>query len=107
MPKKFSDIKKNIDIEKLIADRMAGLLKKNMELQHEVEEAKKAEAALQKGERGFRLLMEHTPDLLFINDSKGKIIDANRIACEALGYTREELLNLSISDIEGHITETS
>jgi len=105
MPENFSDFKKNIDIEKLIADRMAGLLKKNMELQHEVEEAKKAEAALQKGERGFRLLMEHTPDLLFINDSKGKIIDANRIACEALGYTREELLNLSISDIEGHITE--
>jgi two-component system, cell cycle sensor histidine kinase and response regulator CckA len=105
MSKKNSDIKKSMDIERLIAERTAELLNKNMELQHGLEEAKKAEAALQKSEKGFRLLMEHTPDLLFINDSNGKIIDANRIACETLGYTREELLSLSIADIEEHLIE--
>jgi len=30
----------------------------------------------------------------------GRIIDVNDVACRMLGYTREEILGLSISDID-------
>jgi two-component system, cell cycle sensor histidine kinase and response regulator CckA len=93
------------DLEAIIAERTANLLKINRELQQEIADRKKAEAALRKSEKGFRLLMEYTPDLLFINNAKGNIIDVNQLACESLGYTREELLKLSIGDIEERIIE--
>jgi len=103
--KNNSNIKQCRDLEEIITERTAELIKRNMELEQEIAELKKANEALQKNEKAFRLLMEHTPDLLFINNADGKIIDANHIACEILGYTREELLNLSIADIEERITE--
>jgi len=51
-------------------------------------------------EERIRRLIEHSTDAFFIHDFSGKIIDVNRHACESLGYTRDELLGLSISDIE-------
>jgi len=38
--------------------------------------------------------------ILLIDSSSGKIIDANMKSCERLAYTREELLQLSVSDID-------
>jgi two-component system cell cycle sensor histidine kinase/response regulator CckA len=105
MGRNNSNIKDTRDLEQIIAERTADLIKRNKELQQEIAERKNYEDALQKSEKGFRLLMEHTPDLLFINDAEGHIIDANQIACRTLGYTHEELLNLSIADIEEQITE--
>ena len=104
MEKYDSMIKGSGDIEEIIAERTADLIIRNKELQQEVCELKKAEDDLKKCEKRFRLLMEHTPDLLFINDADGKIIDANQTACQALGYTHKELLNLSIADIEEQIS---
>jgi PAS domain S-box-containing protein len=48
----------------------------------------------------YRTLFENAGDAIFVLDFKGRILDANRIACERLGYTRKELLNLNWSDIE-------
>ncbi|MBN1625426.1 MAG: response regulator [Deltaproteobacteria bacterium] len=84
---------------------LADLIKRNRELQKEISELKKDKLELHKFKDGFHLLMERTPDLLFINDAKGNIIDANHIACKTLGYKREELLQLSIRDIEERIAE--
>ncbi|MBN1515424.1 PAS domain S-box protein [Candidatus Sumerlaeota bacterium] len=47
----------------------------------------------------FRTLMEHSTEAFFLHDA-GKILDVNHAACEMLGYTREELLNLAIADID-------
>ena len=47
-----------------------------------------------------RAIMEHTADALFVYDPEGRIFDVNRRACDTLGYTREELLSLSITDVE-------
>lgn len=43
----------------------------------------------------FRLLFDTVTDSSLIVDSEGRIIEANRIACALLGYTREELTGLS------------
>ena len=48
----------------------------------------------------LRGLIEQAPDAYFLHDYSGRFIDVNRRACESLGYTREELLQLSVFDIE-------
>ena len=48
----------------------------------------------------FRALMDRSPDAIEIIDPlTARILDANQTACERLGYSREELLSLSIPDI--------
>jgi PAS domain S-box-containing protein len=49
----------------------------------------------------FRRLVEHAADAIFVHDTieGGRILDVNRNACDSLGYSRDELLEMSISDI--------
>jgi PAS domain S-box-containing protein len=58
-----------------------------------------AEEASIESEKRFWQLLEHAADALFLHD-KGRIIEVNQQACDSLGYTREELLKLTIADIE-------
>ncbi len=59
-----------------------------------------AEAALRESEDRLRRLLEHAVDAIFLVRLDGKIIDANRVACESLGYSRDELLQLTVLDFE-------
>jgi PAS domain S-box-containing protein len=61
---------------------------------------REAEAALRQSDDRFRTLLEQSPDALFVHDLEGCFVDANRAACESLGYTREELLKLRLADVE-------
>jgi len=40
------------------------------------------------------------PDALFVHDHSGRFIEVNAKACEVLGYTREELLSMYVSDVD-------
>ncbi|MBS3953915.1 MAG: PAS domain S-box protein [Methylomicrobium sp.] len=40
------------------------------------------------------------PDAMFIHDFDGNFVDVNRRACESLGYSKEELLNMNVCDLE-------
>ena len=65
-----------------------------------LEEARSSvEKALQKSESHFRFLVEQASDGIFISDKHGKYIDVNSSGAEMLGYTRDEMLQLSIPDI--------
>ena len=57
------------------------------------------ENALRKSEQRFRNLFEQAGDSIFIVDKDMRVVDANARACEALGYTEKELLQLSLKDI--------
>src|SRR5215207_232128 len=59
-----------------------------------------AEKALGRSEDRFRRLVEQAADAIFVHDLEGNFVDVNRQACESLGYSREELLSLSVVDIE-------
>jgi two-component system cell cycle sensor histidine kinase/response regulator CckA len=52
-------------------------------------------------ERRFRAIFDNAGDAILIYDRAGRILEANRIAGERLGYLREELLRLSARDVEG------
>ena len=59
-----------------------------------------AELALRQTEQRFRTLFDFANDAIFIHDVGGKFVEVNKTACERLGYSRDELLTMSPSDID-------
>jgi two-component system, sensor histidine kinase and response regulator len=66
---------------------------------------KQAEEALRESRGQFEDLFEQSVDSLFIHDSSGQIIDCNAEACRSLGYSREELLQLSVEDFATNLVK--
>ena len=66
----------------------------------EVEEKRERELELSRSDDRFKRLVEQAADAIFVHDLEGRFVDVNRQACEGLGYTREELLGMSVADIE-------
>jgi PAS domain S-box-containing protein len=50
--------------------------------------------------------MEQAADAVLMHDETGRILDANQKACQSLGYSREELLSMSIRDIDSEALQT-
>ena len=47
----------------------------------------------------YRALFEQAADGIFISDKQGRYVEVNRRGCQMLGYTREEMLDLSMEDL--------
>lgn len=61
---------------------------------------KKAVQTLKENEIKYRLLFENARDAIFVSDAKEMhIVDANKEACELMGYTHEELLEKTVFDL--------
>jgi PAS domain S-box-containing protein len=56
----------------------------------------------------FRALLDQSTDAIEIVDPETlRLLDVNQTACVQLGYSREELLSMSISDIHPNLSEDS
>ena len=70
-----------------------------MVIYEDITDRHRAQEALIESERRFRQLVENAADALFLHD-KGKIIEVNQQACDSLRYSREELLQMAVADVE-------
>ncbi len=68
--------------------------------QIDITERKRAEAALRESEERFRALIEQAVDAVMVHDESGQMLMANQRVCNSLGYTRDEMLRLSVPDFE-------
>jgi PAS domain S-box-containing protein len=69
-------------------------------IRFDVTDRKKAEKALKESEARFRSIFEIAPDPVFLWEVAGrKMIDANPAASRYSGYSREELLQLCMTDL--------
>lgn len=67
---------------------------------HDITERKRAEQALRDSEMRFRTLVEQAADAFFVVNAAGQIVDVNQQACDVLGYTSEELMALTVPDVQ-------
>lgn len=65
----------------------------------DITKRRQAEDALRKSEEQFRLIFELAPIGIALNTLDGRFLRVNQAFCEVMGYTAEELLNLSFADI--------
>lgn len=70
---------------------------------NDVSERVWAEKALRRSEERYRLLFDNSVEAIYIYDaSQGRIIDANEAFLSLLGYSLQEVKNLSLCDIVAH-----
>ena len=70
-----------------------------MVLCEDITDCHRAQEALIESERRFGQLVEHAADELVLHDN-GRIIQVNQQTCDDLGYSREELLKMTVFDLE-------
>jgi len=76
------------------------------QIQEELEQRVEARTmAFQESEDRFQTLIENAADALFVHDMNGRFLLVNQQACEGLGYRREELLNLTVAEVDVHFKQ--
>ena len=91
------------EVRRLNQGLEARVAERTIQLESALAELEQRERGLRESERQLRQLFENLADALFVHDERGRIVDCNAQACRALGYTREELLELSVADLAAHL----
>jgi|GEM_PF-798127 len=65
----------------------------------DITERKNSEEKIKESELRYRSLIEQATDAICITDQSMKIIDMNPVGCQMSGYSKEELLQLTLPDI--------
>lgn len=68
-------------------------------VKRDITEKKKAALAFRDSELRYRALFDSVGDAILIHDMGEKFLEVNSVACERLGYSREELLDMKPADI--------
>jgi two-component system sensor histidine kinase UhpB len=71
-----------------------------MEVARRTADLVEANERLGESEARYRTLFDNITDAIFIHDKEGNFLEVNRVACERLGYSREELLRMTPRDID-------
>jgi len=80
--------------DELTADIGFALYRIDLEARREA-----AETALRHSRQRYAALFNQVVDGIYIADLEGRLLEVNDAACERLGYTREELLGMSVWDV--------
>jgi PAS domain S-box-containing protein len=80
---------------------MVGIALGNRLIRTHLSERRQAEEALRENELRFRTFIDQAGDALFLIDPvTAQLVDVNQQACRSLGYSREELLTLTVPDFD-------
>jgi PAS domain S-box-containing protein len=72
----------------------------------DITEQKQAEEELRKGKEQYHTILQTALDGFWVLDLQGHFIDVNEAYCKIIGYSREELLGMTIRDVELLETES-
>jgi|GEM_PF-2119716 len=89
---------------------LAGILTWNRSLKHQVDlstkklkmelfERQLTEKALKESEEWLKSIFDGSRDAVFITSEKGEFVDVNEAAVQLTGYSKKELLKMSIPDV--------
>jgi len=93
--------KLNEELEQRVIQRTQQLEDINRRLEDEIIERKHIEKALKKEERRYRTLFEQSPEGIVLIDPETVLpIEFNEIAHQQLGYSRDEFIQMRVSDYE-------
>ena len=67
---------------------------------NDITERKAAEIALATSEAESRTMLQTTIDGVWLMNTTGRFVEVNDAACRMLGYSRDEMLNMEVSDID-------
>ncbi|GIV96940.1 MAG: hypothetical protein KatS3mg057_1597 [Herpetosiphonaceae bacterium] len=67
--------------------------------QRDVTHSKQLEEEQRRNEHQLRLLFDHSPDAIFVEDLQGNVLDVNEAACRLHNTTRERLVGKNVLDL--------
>ncbi|MEF8798843.1 MAG: PAS domain S-box protein [Candidatus Bipolaricaulota bacterium] len=78
----------------------------NLSINRDITERKKAEQSLKESEKKFRQIFNNANDAIYLHGVTeeglpGQFIEVNDVACQMLGYSMDEFLEMSPRDIDG------
>jgi PAS domain S-box-containing protein len=72
----------------------------------DITERRKANETLRRREEQFATILRTAMDGFWVTDREGRFLEVNDSVCRTLGYKREELLDMSVADIEATQDQT-
>jgi len=85
-----------LELERRVERRTAELKEANARLEREIEQREQTLDRL----RMTEFALDAAGDGMFVVDDAGRIIDVNATACERTGFSRDELLAMTVHDID-------
>lgn len=71
----------------------------NKKFQEEYAKFKQDEEFLRGNEEKFRILVEMATDAIFLETTKGRILECNTAGAKMFGYTKKDMIGLTIADL--------
>jgi len=65
-----------------------------------ISDYKRTQEALREAEDRYETLLDNSGDAIFIHDTAGRLLQVNDAACKLLGYTRSQLQQMTLKDID-------
>jgi PAS domain S-box-containing protein len=77
-----------------------GVMQDITDLRETERELRASEVALRESEQRYRTLFDKANDAIFLENKSDEIIEVNERACTLLGYSRDELVEMKVSDVQ-------